>query len=104
MPQLLERINFPKVVTVLAVTFAVSLGACGLTGIGIAKPDGGSDILVWLGFIELAVIFLSAFGLVLTAVVWIVGAALGKTEHRGSAPCVCSTTETTRDEEDKDRF
>ena len=102
MPQLLERINFPKVVTVLAVTFAVSLGACGLTGI--ASSGGASDILVPLGFIELAVILLSAFGLVLTAVVWIIAAALGKTEHRGSAPSVCSTTETTRDEEDKDRF
>ena len=86
MPQLLERINFPKIVTVLAVTFAVALGACGLTGTGIATSGGGSDILVPLGFIELAVILLSAFGLVLTGVVWIIAAALGKTEHRGSAP------------------
>jgi hypothetical protein len=103
MPQLLERINFPKVVTVLAVAFAVSLGACGLTSIGIAKSGSGSDILVPLGFIELAVILLSAFGLVLTAVVWIIAAALGKTEHRGSAPQRLFDDRDNKDEEDKNR-
>lgn len=86
MPQLLERINFPKVVTVLAITFAVALGACGLTRTGIARSSGGTEILVSLAFIELAVILLSAFGFVLTVVVWIIAAALGKTEHRGSSP------------------
>lgn len=84
MPQLLERINFPKVVTVLAITFGVALGACGLTGI--AATRGGNDALVSLAFIELALILLSAVGLVLTVVVWIIASALGKTEHRGSAP------------------
>jgi hypothetical protein len=81
MPQLLERINFPKVVTVLAITFGVALGACGLTGI--AATRGGNDAFVSLAFIELAVILLSAVGLILTVVVWIIASALGKTEHRG---------------------
>ena len=85
MPQLLERINFPKVVTILAITFGVALGACGLTGTGIASR-GGTEILVSLAFIELAVVLLSAVGLVLTVVVWIIASALGKTGHRGSAP------------------
>jgi hypothetical protein len=86
MPQLLERINFPKVVTILAITFGVALGACGLTGTGIAASRGGTEILVSLAFIELAVVLLSAVGLVLTVVVWIIASALGKTGHRGSAP------------------
>lgn len=81
MPQLLERINFPKVVTILAITFGVALGACGLTGI--AATRGGNDALMSLAFIELAVILLSAVGLVLTVVVWIIASAFGKTEHRG---------------------
>ena len=41
MPRLLEHINFPKVVTVLAVSFGVALGACGLTALGSSHDLGG---------------------------------------------------------------
>jgi hypothetical protein len=75
MPRLLESINFPKVVTVLAVTFGVALGACGLTAL--AANKGAGQYLLPLGIIELAVMVLSAGGLVLTVIVWVVVAAIG---------------------------
>ena len=81
MPRLLERINFPKVVTVLAVSFGVGLGACGLTAL--ASSHGGADYFLPLGLIELAVILLSALGLIVTVIVWIVASLLGQT---GSQP------------------
>lgn len=84
MPRLLERINFPKVVTVLAITFGVAIGACGLTALGSAK--GGGNYLVTLGLIELAVILLSALGLIVTVIVWIVASLLGQTGYKGSEP------------------
>jgi hypothetical protein len=87
MPRLLERVNFPKVVTVLAITFGVALGACGITGVA-AASSGGGNFLVTLAFVELAVILLSAAGLVITAIVWIVASLLGQTRSKGSNPQV----------------
>jgi len=75
MPRLLERVNFPKLVTVLAVTFAVALGTCGLTAFVGAKW-GGAYVLP-LGLVELAVIVLSGVGLLISVILWVVAAALG---------------------------
>ena len=77
MPRLLERINFPKVVTTLSITFVVALGACGLTFL--ASNQGAGDYLIPLGLIELAAMGLSGIGLVVTLVLWIVAALLGQT-------------------------
>lgn len=74
MPRFLEHVNFPKIVTVLAITFGVATGACGLTALASARAGG---YLLPLGIIELAVMALSALGLVLTVIVWLVVSAIG---------------------------
>lgn len=84
MPRLLERINFPKVVSVLAVSFGVALGACGLTALGSSHALSG--LLLPLGLIELAVILLSALGLLLTVIVWIIASFLGQAGYKDSEP------------------
>ena len=71
MPRLLDHVSFPKILIVLSVTFVVALGACGLTG-AFGNNNAGTFI-----FIELGVMALSAVGLTLTAIVWIVVAATG---------------------------
>lgn len=75
MPRLLEHVNFPKIVIVLSVTFGVALGACGLTAV-VGDTKAGA-FLVPFGIVELGIMVLSAVGLVLTAIVWIVVAAIG---------------------------
>jgi hypothetical protein len=63
MPRLLENVNFPRLVTIFAVTFGLTLGACGLTALA------GSGKLLALGMLELALMLLSAAGLLLTLIV-----------------------------------
>lgn len=75
MPRLLEHVNFPKIVTVLAITFGVALGACGLTAL--TSSTKAAQYLLPFGLVELAVMALSALGLVLTVFVWLVAAAIG---------------------------
>ena len=77
-----EHINFPKIVTVLAVTFAVALGACGLTVL--VSSHGGGGYAMPLGILELAVMVLAAIGLIVTVVVWVVASALGNLGSKGS--------------------
>lgn len=73
MPRLLEHINFPKTISILATIFGIALGACGLTAVASAKFPG----LASLGFIELAIIILSAVGLAVMATLWVIATALG---------------------------
>lgn len=80
MPRLLRHLNFPKIVIVLSVTFGVALGACGLTA-AVSSTKAGA-YLVPFAVIELGIMVLSAVGLVLTAIVWIVVATIG---NRGGA-------------------
>jgi hypothetical protein len=54
-------INFPKVITVLAIIFGVSLGLCGLTAIA-SRANQLAPVLIPLGFLELAGILFSAVG------------------------------------------
>jgi hypothetical protein len=82
MPRFLKHVNFPKIVTVLAVTFAVALGACGLTVL--ASSHGGGQYAMPLGILELAVMILSAAGLVVTVVVWVIASAIGNLNSKGS--------------------
>ncbi|HEV2213879.1 MAG TPA: hypothetical protein VGR64_01240 [Terracidiphilus sp.] len=77
MPRLLERINFSKLVVILASTFGIALGACGLTALVSGSMGGDGKLLFTLGFAELAVMILSAAGLVLTVIVWIVVSMIG---------------------------
>lgn len=82
MQRLLEHINFQKFVTVLAVTFGIALGACGFTAL--AGSHGRRDYLLPLGMVELAVMVLSAAGLVLAVILWGVVAARGNRAGGGS--------------------
>lgn len=70
MPQLLERVNFPKIVTVLAITFAIGFGLCGLNFIAASTGHGDPSVLIATGWLELLVMILSAVGLVVTLVTW----------------------------------
>jgi Na+-driven multidrug efflux pump len=82
MPRFLKQVNFPKIVTVLAVTFAVALGACGLTVL--ASSHGGGEYAMPLAILELAVMVLAAVGLIVTVVVWVVASAFGNLSSKGS--------------------
>lgn len=75
MRRLLERINFPKVFTVLAVTLALAFGACGLTVLASGKLR--SDTMLPLAFIECAVMLLSAAGLMLFFILWVIASIMG---------------------------
>jgi hypothetical protein len=102
MPRLLERINFPKVVTILASTFGIALGACGLTALASSRITGGGGFLLPLAFIELGVMILSAVGLVLTVLVWIIASILGYTGSHGSEPQQLFHSSSADDEEKRD--
>jgi len=95
MPRLLEHVNFPKLVTILAVIFGIAAGACGLTAI--ASNTKAGQYLLPLGMIELAVMVLSAVALVALLVVWIIVLAIG---HRGGSG---STTVRLFDDSDNDK-
>jgi len=69
---LVDHVNFAKIVTVLAVVFGISIGLCGLTAALSSQMGGGGDFLLPLGIIELIAMGLSAVGLVLTVVVWVI--------------------------------
>lgn len=75
-------INFPKVITVLAIVFGVSLGLCGLTAFA-SRAISWAPALVPLGFLELAGILFSAMGLVVMTVLWVVATALNRTGPSG---------------------
>jgi len=72
MPRLLSHVNFPKVITVLAVSFCIGLGACGLTALA-----GNNGFALPFGILGLAVMVLSVAGLLLMALVWAVVTAIG---------------------------
>lgn len=78
-------INFPKVITVLAITFGVSLGLCGLTAIA-SRVSQLAPALIPLGFLELGGILFSAVGLVVMTVLWVVATALDRTGPSGDGP------------------
>jgi len=83
---MLERVNFPKVITVLAIVFGIALGSCGITAMialgGAGRSQGFGPALAVLGYGELLVMILSAVGLVVVAAVWIVASITGSF-HRG---------------------
>jgi hypothetical protein len=79
LPRLFENVNFPKTITILAAVFGISLGLCGLTAFlsSISTRLNAGGALVGLGMIELAAILLSAVGLVIMTILWIISAAMG---------------------------
>lgn len=74
---LTHRVNFAKIITILAIIFGVSLGLCGLTYAASTHVRGDGQWIIIFGILELAAILLSAVGLVITVIVWIVASATG---------------------------
>lgn len=75
---------FSKIVVVLACTFGVGLGLCGLNAVlsvsGAAMGGVGSFIAPLrgiVGIVSLAAMVLSALGLVSTVIAWVVAEAFG---------------------------
>jgi hypothetical protein len=72
---LVDRIPFAKIIAVLAIAFGVSLGLCGLNlilSINGGRSQQASALLGIASYAELAGILLSAFGLVITVIAWVV--------------------------------
>ena len=89
--RLVDRIPFAKIVTVLAVIFGIALGMCGLNLLLALSPlgrlrafDGGPFSV--MGFIELGAMLLSAVGMMVTVVAWVVMAAVGSFSRKGAEP------------------
>jgi len=83
------RITFAKIVTVLAVGFGIGLGLCGLDYLLAANGIGKSHEEFGVGpldAVSLVVMVLSAIGLVLTTILWVVFAAVGSFSRKDSEP------------------
>ena len=81
MPSFLERINFKRTVTILATVFGIALGLCGLNLLASRGGNLSNDatrILIGIGVLELTAIALSALGLILISILWIIATVLGK--------------------------
>jgi hypothetical protein len=71
--RLADRVPFTKIIVVLASAFGIALGLCGLTAIATTSGHNAlTSVLGSLGVIELIVMLLSAAGLVLTVIAWVV--------------------------------
>ena len=73
---LVDRIPFVKILIVLAIVFGISLGLCGLTGMSVMQGGKMStglqrilgETVVW----DMLGMVLSAAGIVLTVIAWVV--------------------------------
>lgn len=72
-----SRTPYTKAITILAIIFGVSLGLCGLTFAASTGMRGDGQWIIILGLIELAAMILSAIGLVVTVIVWLIASANG---------------------------
>jgi hypothetical protein len=84
-----HRISFAKVVVVLAVLFGIGVGLCGVDiflasrGIGKSTQEFGIGPL---DAVSIVVMALSALGLVITVVAWIIAAVVGNFGKKVSQP------------------
>jgi hypothetical protein len=85
--RLVDRVNFAKIVTVLASIFGIALGLCGVTFLVSSGGNGTAGFFIGLGVLELAVMGLSAVGLVVTVIVWVIASiAAGRGGRRSEGP------------------
>ena len=84
--RLIDRIPFAKIVTVLAIVIAISLGLCGVTFFISSGGGRGGGFLIGFGMLELAANVLSAVGVVATIVVWIALSVFDNCNHKESEP------------------
>lgn len=85
----LERVNFSRIVMVLAVTFGIALGLCGLNFAAVAglRGRGGlGTLLITTAWLELGAMILSAAGLVLCLAGWGVRTMIATIRHGRSTP------------------
>jgi hypothetical protein len=88
---LVNRIPFLKIVIVLVILFGVSLGMCGVSAaLGVANSShmdrSGSQILGFSFVIEIAGMALSAVGLVVTVIAWMILGIAGSSSRSGAEP------------------
>jgi hypothetical protein len=80
---------FARVTIFFAIAFLVGVGLCGLdyalgaNGIG---KDGGEFSVGPLDGVSLATMFLSAIGLIIATILWVVAAAVGSASRNDSEP------------------
>jgi hypothetical protein len=84
-----RRISFAKVVVVLAVAFVLGLGLCGLDATVLARfrnhyEEFGPNTFV--GAIGAWVLVLSALGLVVTVIAWVLSAVVSGVSRKDDAP------------------
>jgi hypothetical protein len=85
----LERVNFSRIVMVLAVTFGIALGLCGLNFVAVSSLNGRGGpgtLLIATAWLELAAMIFSAVGLVLCLVGWGVRSMIATIRHGRSTP------------------
>jgi hypothetical protein len=89
LPRLLENVNFPKTVAVLASVFGVSLGLCGMTAFASLSLNRIQSPFIaffrpffpMAGVVELIAMALSAVGLVVVSILWVISSAVGGFGH-----------------------
>jgi hypothetical protein len=85
---LVNRIPFAKILLGFTLVFVISLGMCGLTGVstwqGGKIPPGMNRFLEQTVGYDIEFMFLSAVGLVLTILVWVVMTIVNSFVHRKS--------------------
>ncbi len=81
---LIDRIPFAKIVIGLAIGF--SLGLCGVTFAVSAGGGNRGGFLEGLGMVELAVMAISAIGLIVTVIVWVALSVIGSFGEKVSQP------------------
>jgi hypothetical protein len=87
---LVDRIPFAKIVTILAIVFGVALGLCGATlGLANSRSDfifAKDQFLIPAGIIEIIVMALSAVGLLVTVIAWVVLGITSGFSRSGAEP------------------
>jgi hypothetical protein len=81
---LIDRIPFSKITLVLAVAFGIGLGLCGVTAIA-ATGSSHNDTVIqfqFLGYCGVAILGLSALGLILTLIAYIVLSIATRISHK----------------------
>ena len=86
---LAQRIPFAKIVIILACTFGLGIGLCGITAFAAGAMHGSrssENFLAVLGIIDAALILLSAVGLVVSVIAWVVFSLTGRSGSNQTDP------------------
>jgi hypothetical protein len=82
-----RRFPFAKIVVIFACTFGISLGLCGLSAFAGGLLHGfSSKVPIIIGIAGGALFFLSAIGLVVSVIAWVIAGAIGGFNRKTSGP------------------